>query len=286
MRKGWLVAWLLPMALGLAAAWPADPDTRPLVIAPAGVGPDRRIVQLLGVPEASDWKGVPLYVQETGLDGNGMVQVRWELRKADTQERVASVDMRLPPIFGGRGRNTASQPPDGQPHGLRTSIMDEAATVLDGLPEGNYVAAFVLDGKRVSNVVTIKRVAKHQVTDEPLVRAAVAEPVMPGEPPVIGVVGVKRTDADPDMGPMQLMMADLIVDGEHHPPGGGGYSGPGAPKVGGRMLMPVQQRQITWDGSVPHTVSLIVAGNATAQVTVPPGAPLAEAWDRATQKGK
>jgi hypothetical protein len=277
------VLWVMVAAgawMGQAMPAPvAAPAERPLVIGPGkGSVEGPRVEQLLGAEVVGEWRGMPFFVRETGMDGEMMAGLRWEVRKAGTQEVVADVDLQLGHLVRGAA--------DGKAHGANHAADFSRSAELAALPDGEYVAAFVLQGKRVSNVVKFVRKAALRVTDEPLVRVVVAEPVRDGDLPLVGVEVARRTAADPVLGPMEIQRAALTVDGVVYPSHGGAYSGPGAPGVGGRMMLPdsLEFRGVTMDLGREHVVKAKVEGAESEEVKVAPGMPLGEAWD-AGRKG-
>lgn len=280
MRMKWL-ACAFVVAMGAVCGF-ADvtPATQPLVLpAAAGSLAGPHIAQLVGIDEIGEWNSVPLFVSETGMDAAMMAAIRWEVRSAETQAVVCDADLRIAGMVRGK--------PDGKPHGMNHAADFSRSPELAALPDGQYVAAFVVEGKRVSNVVTFARKAAHALVDEPLVRVIVSEPTTDSELPLVGVTAARRSAADPVLGPMDILAAELTIDGETYKAGATGYSGQGPPGVGGRMMLTqnLTGRGVVWDAAKQHVLKARVAGNDTAEVTVAPGMPLGAAWDAATSSG-
>jgi hypothetical protein len=210
------------------------------------------------------------------MDPAAMVHATWEVRTADGKKRVAVFEI---PWNFGRGE-AAVDGGDREIH-LEAAQVAELAKAGDGA----FVAAWVIDGERRSNVVKVVVDGKHRLQDEPLVRMTVAEPAREGLMPLCAVTVVRREEKDPAPTMIDLLEAGVEVDGGRARGGGVGVFGGGnrAMAVGdaATRMMPLERFGVK-AGALPKEVVGVVMKEKSAAVAVSVGMPLGEAWDRAT----
>ncbi len=232
----------------------------------------QQMEQFLENDVVTDWRSVRIMAREEGVDAEGLAKAVWEVRTADGKQQVA----RLAKPWGRGGEI------DNMSTTFMLSAADQAALAKAG--DGEYLAAWVVGGKRVSNVVQVKVDAAHKMADEPLVRVRLAEPVAEGMSPLVVVTAVRHREDEPAFRTMEMMLCELFVDGKVYRLRGAGGSSPGPMHVGeARSVgMSLAAFSVTWDGTKAHTLKVRVLAKDSAEVRADPGTPWAAAWDGGT----
>jgi hypothetical protein len=172
---------------------------------------------------------------------------------------------------------------DGTP-GVFTLNANQVTALWKG-GEGEFVAAWVIDGERRSNVVKVKVDSKHQVKDEPVLRLTVAEPAVAGRLPMVAVVAARGKESDPATSTL-----DLVEEGSWTVDGTrarlervflGGSISPLAVGKSHAEALALATRGLAVDPKVPHDVAVKV-GQISATAVIGVGTPLGDAWDAAT----
>jgi hypothetical protein len=167
------------------------------------------------------------------------------------------------------------------------------------VPAGEYVAAWVADGQRRSNVIHLTVDPKKDLAKLPRVRIVQLEPEKPGGLPTVMAYVSRDQQSDPAPDRTMLAYSSLVVDGVFAGPGSGGFTGTNPTlAVGGTMIASTRWRTAP-DLTKPHTVAVRVGngpfvpsqgpvepkpGEYQDSATVPleVGTPMADAWDKAT----
>ncbi|HVS72914.1 MAG TPA: hypothetical protein VHQ47_16790 [Phycisphaerae bacterium] len=238
--------------------------TRPLVV-PEQATPTAYIEQWMPREEVSDWKEVEVRSRAVGLDEAAREAACWEVRAVEGMKPVAGLDVGLE---GGLDLKNGHE---------------EALKALEAQGDGEYLAAWLIRGKRVSNVVRVTVDRNHKITDEPLLRVVATEPAGPGLMPVLAVTTVRRKAEDPALWMPQLVTAQWVVDGQVHRYQGGAAGKGRAPRVGEHEAfeMPRGHYDVKLDLSKVEEVKVVVEGRESAAVAVSGATPLGDAWDAA-----
>lgn len=267
-RKGVAGMWLA--GLVLACAGQAAPATRPMVIEPT-LAPEGHVDQMVVRGVVGQWNEVQVEARAVAIDDPLLKKIRWEVRSADEMRRVGRVDLHWEyvPV---------------------RSVTSPAMRVFTGsaaakLGEGSFVAAWVLENQRVSNVMAVQVDKKHLVANEAALVAMVAEPALKGSLPLVAVGVVRRAEEDPAWKPIDLLGLRVTIDGVTNAERMA-YSGGNRPMAVGEARATVRTLdgwKGTWEPGQARTVSL---GRATtvAEVKSDLSTPLGDAWDAATGK--
>ncbi len=225
-----------------------------------------------------------------GAPGTGQPHtVSLEIRSSDNARRVAAI-----PASQHDARTLLSP---GNPQMVARFVTYQD---LPSVPAGEYVAAWIVDNQRRSNVFHFTVDPKKDVAKLPRVRIVQFEPDKAGSLPVVAAYVSRAKASDPAPDRMMLAFSILVLDDVAMPHGGG--SGPGNNStlpVGGTDIASTRWTS-TPDLTKPHTIA-VRAGNGSgifpppsdfkpgefqesATVILETGTPLADAWDKATPK--
>ena len=211
-----------------------------------------------------------------------------EIRSSDNARRVAVI-----PAMVAAARRSAS--PTMPPVTMNLATYPNIPSV----PAGEYVAAWVADGQRRSNVIHLTVDPKKDLAKLPRVRIVQLEPEKPGGLPTVMAYVSRAQQSDPAPDRMMLANSSLVVDGVFAGPGSGGFEGSNPTlAVGGTMIASTHWRTAP-DLTKPHTIAVRVGngplvpsqrlvepkpGEYQDSDTVPleVGTPRADAWDKAT----
>jgi hypothetical protein len=263
------------VAMVWVCAGQAAPATRPLMVV-TPLPEEARVEQVVGRDLTEKWEGVRIDARVVRMDPVAMKGAGWEVRTADEKRRVAVLPM--PWVI-----DSGSAAVDGADRDFR--ISKEQAAQLAPAGDGAFVAAWILDGERRSNVVKVTVDGKHALKDEPVLRLTIAEPTVSGRLPPAALTAVRREEKDPAPTLIDLMMASLEVDGKPALDRGGfGWGGRNPQlRVGEwESRMVALERFGVKAGALPGKAAVVVMDVKSEPVTLPRGTPLGDAWDAAT----
>ncbi len=208
-----------------------------------------------------------------------------EIRTADNAHRVLSIAV--------PADNASSLFSTGTTQMLFTFHLRDYPSV----PAGQYVAAFIVNDQRRSNVIRLTIDPHKDLSKLPRVRIAQMEPQKAGSLPDVVAYVSRALESDPAPDEITLASGQLVIDGTAIRRTGMAYEGGNGPlSVGGTLSYPMSWEQSTPDLTKPHTVAVRIANqamggarnrqNAPSQDSAPQplesGTPLADAWDKAT----
>jgi hypothetical protein len=274
MQRTVMVACML-----VRAAWCGAqtlPATRPLVLV-TRLPEEARIGQVVGREVVAHWWEVEIEAQALGMDPAATKKATWEIRTGDGKRVVCDVAMPWDMHFGGSKvtGNTA-----------RFTLTEQDVKALEREGDGIFLAAWMIDGERRSNVVKVVIDSKHEMAAEKrCVQLVVGEPPAAGMPPTLGVTVVRRMAEEPELPVLYVQHPRWFVDDQ--------WVVPTAPSVAeedvNRLRLGVGQsttrlmtsatHKISLEPGVPHKVLVVVEHEESGVVTVMPGTPLGDAWD-------
>jgi hypothetical protein len=186
----------------------------------------------------------------------------FEMRRADTQQRVA----RVPYASSFRSNQ----------------LTRTAQRMIGDLPQGDYWVALCIGDQRCSNVA---QVTLGPVKD-PGSLSLVPLPLAPDQSlPVIGIRAVGPAPQDQDLTNMDIAFPKLLVDGIERQPREQIWLGPVGPLQSGVVytrLLDLNRFTPVIEPGKQHTVKAIVKRYESESVVVPADDRLGRAWDTAT----
>jgi hypothetical protein len=266
------LALLLASAAALGAAQPATRRAAP----PATLwGLHNQLVQFLQDDTLPTWNDLSIAVTEEGIDATGRANLVWEIRSADAKTAIANLPH---PLGADDGPSIPS---------LSTTLRLSPADVQQLAPagDGDFLAAWTLHHQRVSNVVHVHIDHAAKPSTAPLLRLRLDEPVAPGLSPTLVITAIRPTSADPAFTSIELLLGQLLADGQpHRLPGAGGTGRIGPMAVGETRTVaaPLAAYGITLDKDHPKTLKLHTHNTESPELKATPGSPLATLWDAAT----
>jgi hypothetical protein len=225
----------------------------------------------------------------------------WEIRTADNGKRIARLPFNWPvpvsqflpdgkSIDGGTERNG------------RFKLNDEQRQRVGEMPDGEYLLAWLVGGKRCSNVTAFKIDSKYDPARQPnlpLLELLQVEPNPGRTPPVLLIRARRHAAGDPAPKNSDVAFATLNVDGQDRSLSGYCWFGRDEPMQVGELYAYVLDMK-WWnydpqagqalppvDGGKPHTIFAKVKGDKVQQspaIRTVTHAPLGQAWDAATAK--
>jgi hypothetical protein len=202
----------------------------------------------------------------------------WEIRTADETRRIAVV-------------------PLGDPH-FATEWPLSAANLsrIGPLPDGNYVIAWTIDHRRVSNVASFRIDSQFNPTKSPLLALSQMEPPSDREFPYLILRAFRPQKSDPAPLNEEIMYPLLSFDGQIRDVDGKYINGMDEPlAIGTGYAYPLDVPSYTWlpeqSKSInppqlgkPYTVfALVGKGHRKSNsIAISYKHPLADAWDAAT----
>jgi len=210
--------------------------------------------------------------------------VELEVRSARDMKRVAVVRdaITLHRELGNRRRFSGGT-------SGRGGLSRNQRRAIGRLPDGEYLVAVNVNGKRCSNVATLKVDAKFDPKKEPTLRL-VPLPLGPGRTrPYVGLVATGPDPANEKFTFSAVSFPDLVVDGVPTKRTLFVWCGPDRPlKPGERwmILLDLDPYRPEIAGNVPHAIIARVLDYESALVTVPADEVLDAAWDKATARLK
>jgi hypothetical protein len=251
----------------------ATPTAAPLVLA-TRLPEEARIGQVVGREVVANWREVLIEAQAMDMDPAATKGAHWEIRSGDGKRVVRTVPMPWD-LHSGAAKVT------GVAGEFTLPAADSKALEKEG--DGTFLAAWIIEGERRSNVVKIVVDTKHELKDEPLVRTVIGEPPAAGMAPTVGVTVLRRTEVDPAISSIYLAIAQWTIDGQPVARMGGitinHVEQLAVGKAASRVLSGAEY-QVTLDGTRPHTISATIQTNKSEPVKFVPGMPLGEAWDK------
>jgi len=204
--------------------------------------------------------------------------IELEVRTADNTRQVARVPRIIHPgIYPGNVLKLG---------GIGGDKLSDAQKLWMGeLPDGEYLAAVMIDGKRVSNVARFVVDKDFDPKKEPTL-ALTPLPLAPGQTtPCLGITVVGPDPADPVLDYMHIFYPGLVVDGILHEAHPGGWAGANEViKPGQRYLHLLTNLDLYKIGnpSGTHRVKAVIGEHESAEVTIPAGNDLDRLWDAST----
>jgi len=222
----------------------------------------------------------------------------WEIRTADNRERVARIPHNWPVrkeqfLPDGKGVKGGWERTD------RFKLNGEQLQRIGRLASGEYLLAWLVRGKRCSNVMRFKVDSKHDPTAQPKPPLLELEaiPTGPGAAPPVLVIRARR-HANSDPAPMSSAVAypTLNIDGRDTFVSGMKWAGPDRPlRVGEVYEYILDLRRWDWDpkrkkevppprGDKPHVIYAVVGNQRSGKVVTGHAPRPGAAWDAVTAK--
>ncbi len=184
-----------------------------------------------------------LLVQARGAYGSEhfVQSTEWEIRTSDNAKRIASI-----PIDWPWPKSREQLRPDGtlwKSWGNRTGsyrFSEGQIHRVGRLPEGDYVMAWNVNGRRLSSVVAFRLDAQYDPKGESLLSLAQAEVGPEQDLPMLALRARRHVETDPAPLATAIAFAELIVDGTARRRRSVTWRGPDVPlAVGGHYVYPV-----------------------------------------------
>jgi hypothetical protein len=165
-------------------------------------------------------------------------------------------------------------------------LTDAQRLWIGTLPDGEYVTAVLLDGKRVSNVARVRIDAKLDPAKEPAL-VLTPLPLAPGQSaPCLGLTVTGPDPVDPSLDYMAIASPTLIIDGvPYDGRSSGGWAGANrAIGTGERYLQLLRHLDSLGidHPSAIHRVKARIGAYESAEVVMPASAEPEMLWDAAT----
>jgi hypothetical protein len=205
----------------------------------------------------------------------------WEIRDADHFHRIAQFPAQMY-FYAYDGINDARPP---HPEGLRYDFGPDDLRNIGELAPGNYVMALLINGVRVSNVITFKIDPAFDLMKAPALTCGMIEAPPGQKTGSLLAWAVGPTPEDPYFTNEAVSFPDIVVDGKMFKNEGINWVGPVGPYHSGAPDVRIyfQERLKGIDLNKPHDFSLIVQKYLSATVLLDLSShTLARAWDAQT----
>ncbi len=208
--------------------------------------------------------------------------VELEIRNAAADTRIARI-----PYEWEIGQGLKDERPRRQ-QGWRTRIDEQSVRRIGPLPPGEYLAAFLVNGERASNVAAVRIDPAFDVAKAPTFAWGVIEPTPQKKhaSPILWAIG--PSPGDPRISNYSLVSSGIEVDGISRQAPAMGWTGIiGLIQGGDRSYHIIRPREYSppIDVEVPHTYGFTLAGRMAAPLVADlRKTPLADIWDQTDAK--